>query len=163
MKSILILFSFLGCIAHAQNTISFVEGTTSPKATLAEAEWMTGHWKGKAFGGIAEEIWGPPLGGSMMFSFKLVTDNKVNFYELGHILEVDNTLLLQLKHFGDDLKGWEEKNDTVDFKLVKIEGDRLYFDDFTFERISDQEVNLYVVIGNEDGSQNEVKFNYKRQ
>lgn len=163
MKSILLVLVFIGSIAHAQNTVSFTEDETSPKATLAQAEWMTGHWKGEAFGGIAEEIWSPPLGGSMMFSFKLVADDKVNFYELGHIVEIDNTLLLQLKHFDGALKGWEEKNDTVDFKLVKIEGERLYFDDFTLERISDQEVNVYVIVGNKDGSENEIKFNYKRQ
>ncbi len=163
MKPLLLLFVLVGAAVHSQNTLPFTEDTTSPKATLANVAWMTGHWKGEAFGGITEEIWSPPLGGSMMFSFKLVADNMVNFYELGHVLETDGTLLLQLKHFGGDLKGWEEKNDTVDFKLVKVENDRLYFDDFTFERISDQEVNIYVVIGEEDGSRNEVKFNYKRQ
>ena len=163
MKTFLLLFLLMGIAVHSQNTMSFSEETVSPNASISQIEWMTGHWKGEAFGGITEEIWSPPLGGSMMFSFKLVADDKVNFYELGHILETNGTLLLQLKHFGGDLKGWEEKNDTVDFKLVKVDVDRLYFDDFTFERISDQEVNLYVVVGEEDGSQNEVKFNYKRQ
>ena len=147
----------------AQNTVSFEEGTTSPEATLLDVEWMTGHWKGEAFGGITEEIWSPPLGGSMMFSFKLVVNGMVNFYELGHIKEVGGTLLLQLKHFGGDLKGWEEKSDTVDFKLVKLEPNKVFFDDFTLERISDQEINLYVVVGDDEGNQEEVQFNYKRQ
>jgi len=163
MKSPFILLLFLGYIAQAQNTISFKNGSASPAASLANIEWMTGHWKGEAFGGITEEIWSPPLGSSMMFSFKLVVENKVNFYELGHVKEVNGTLLLQLKHFGGDLKGWEKKDDTIDFKLVKIAENKLFFDDFTFERISDQEINLYVVVGNEDGSEKEVKFNYKRQ
>ena len=72
------------------------------------------------------------------------------------------TLLLQLKHFHRSLKGWEEKDETVDFKLVKIEENRVYFDDFTFEKISGDEMNLYVMIGAKDGSTKEVKFNYKR-
>ena len=162
MKLILIMF-FVGLSATAQNTLSFSENTSPSKATLADVSWITGHWKGEAFGGITEEIWSPPLGDSMMFVFKLVTDDKVQFYEIGHIQQQNETLLLQLKHFHGNMKGWEEKDETVDFKLVKIEGDRIYFDQFTFERISPDEINLYVVVGNKDGSSKEVKFNYIRQ
>lgn len=163
MKKIifLVLFATLSCTA--QNTISFAEGSISPKATLEEVAWIEGHWQGEAFGGITEEIWSPPLGDSMMFSFKLVADGKVQFYELGHIQQIDETLLLQLKHFHGNLRGWEEKDETVDFKLNKIEGNRIYFDDFTFEKINENEINLYVVVGNEDGTSEEVKFNYKRR
>ena len=143
--------------------MSFSDNDIPPKATLEEVSWVTGHWKGEAFGGIAEEIWSPPLGDSMMFVFKLVTEGKVQFYEVGHIQQRDETLILQLKHFHGSLKGWEEKDETVDFKLVKLEGDKIYFDDFTIERISENEINMYVVVGDEDGSSKEVKFNYKRE
>ncbi len=143
--------------------MSFSDNDIPPKATLEDVSWVTGHWKGEAFGGIAEEIWSPPLGDSMMFVFKLVTEGKVQFYEVGHIQQRDETLILQLKHFHGSLKGWEEKDETVDFKLVKLEGDKIYFDDFTIERISENEINMYVVVGDEDGSSKEVKFNYKRE
>ncbi len=143
--------------------MSFSDNDISPKATLEDVSWVTGNWKGEAFGGIAEEIWSPPLGDSMMFVFKLVTEGKVQFYEVGHIQQRDETLILQLKHFHGSLKGWEEKDETVDFKLVKLEGDNIYFDDFTIERISENEINMYVVVGDEDGSSKEVKFNYKRE
>lgn len=163
MKKIILfaLFGTVSCVA--QNTVSFEEGGTSPKAKLSEVAWIAGHWKGEAFGGIIEEIWSPPLGDSMMFSFKLVADGIVQFYELGHIQQTGETLTLQLKHFHGNIKGWEEKDETVDFKLVKIEGNRVYFDDFTFEKISENEINLYVVVGQDDGTSKEVKFNYKRQ
>ncbi|MCX7548513.1 DUF6265 family protein [Xanthomarina sp. F1114] len=165
MKSILasIIFMLISQLSYNQNqTLKFLDGMNSPDANLKEASWIQGYWKGEAFGGITEEFWGPPLGDSMMFSFKLVVDNKVVFYEIGGIRQIDNTLLLQLKHFGNDFKGWEEKDETVDFKLVKIEKDRIYFDQFTFEKISENEMNLYVVIS-DNGQQEEVKFNYKRQ
>lgn len=162
MKSFAFLFFLPMLYCQAQNTLSFNNDSVSPKATLSAVSWIAGHWKGEAFGGITEEIWSPPLGDSMMFVFKLVTNGKVEFYEIGHIQQQDETLVLQLKHFHGDLKGWEEKNETVDFKLVKMEADRVYFDDFTFEKISDQEMNLYVVISDTDGSKQEVKFNYKR-
>lgn len=70
--------------------------------------------------------------------------------------------MLRLKHFHDDLKGWEEKNETVDFPLVKVTENRVYFDGFTFEKISDTEMNVYVVIGPEENLQ-EAKFPYKRK
>ena len=152
---------FLNCKAQTK-TLKFTEGSTSPPAKLEDLKWISGYWKGEAFGGITEEFWSPPLGDSMMFSFKLVVDNKVVFYELGGIRAINNTLLLQLKHFGNDFKGWEEKEETVDFKLIKIESDKIYFDEFTFEKISDYEMNLYVGI-DENGKKEEVKFNYKKQ
>ncbi len=96
-------------------TIKFLDNNMSPQASLDEVSWIQGYWKGEAFGGITEEFWSPPLGDSMMFSFKLVVDNKVIFYELGGIRQLDETLLLQLKHFGNDFKGWEEKDETVNF------------------------------------------------
>ncbi len=143
-------------------TLQLSENATSPKATLAEVEWIQGHWKGEAFGGITEEIWSPPLGDSMMFVFRLISDNKVQFYEVGGIRQVDETLLMQLKHFHGDFKGWEEKDETIDFKLVKIEDDKVYFEGLTFEKISDNEMNVYVVIDEKEGKIQEVKFNYKK-
>lgn len=164
MKGLLFVFAMglaVGCAA--QNTLKLPENGSSPKAALNDVAWIAGHWKGEAFGGITEEIWSPPLGDSMMFVFKLVNDGKVSFYETGHIKQVGETLILQLKHFHGDLKGWEEKDETVDFKLVKMEDDKIYFDQFTFERVSGNEINLYVVIEEKDGAAKEVKFNYKKE
>ncbi len=146
----------------AQNTLSFGEGAVSPKANLSEIAWMEGYWKGEAFGGITEEIWSPPLGGSMMFSFKLVIDGAVAFYELGHIRQLEETLIFELKHFHNDLKGWEEKDEVQRFKLIQVAGNRLYFDGFTFEKVSEDEINIYALIHQKDGSTEEVIFNYKR-
>ncbi len=163
MKQLLLgVFCLCTITSIAQNnTLKFTETSEVPNAKLSEISWLAGHWRGEAFGGITEEIWSPPLGNSMMFSFKLVANNSVVFYELGGITETNDTLLLQLKHFGPDFKGWEEKDETVDFKLVKIKDNRVYFDQFTFEKISDNEINIYVVISEND-KEEEVKFNYKR-
>lgn len=162
MKYIFVLLFCVSVSCMAQNTMSISDGAISPKATLDDVSWITGHWKGEAFGGIAEEIWSPPLGGSMMFVFKLASEGKVQFYEVGHIQQIGETLILQLKHFHATLKGWEEKDETIDFKLVKLEGNRAYFEGFTIEKISENEINMYVVVGSEDGTSEEVQFNYKR-
>lgn len=162
MKFIFILLFCISIGCKAQNTKTLAEGSESPNASLNEVAWIAGHWKGEAFGGIAEEIWSPPLGGSMMFVFKLASEGKVQFYEIGHIQQIGETLILQLKHFHGSLKGWEEKDETVDFKLVKLEDDRAFFEGFTIEKISVNEINMYVVVGGEEGTSEEVKFNYKR-
>ena len=158
---ILFLIVFSNCRGQ-ENTLQLTEGSTSPQAALEDVAWIQGHWKGEAFGGITEEIWSPPLGDSMMFSFKLVTDDKVVFYELGGIRKINGSLIFQLKHFGNDFKGWEEKDETLDARLVKIEGDRVYFEGFTFEKVNETELAIYVLIEEKDKTE-EVKFNYYRQ
>lgn len=161
MKTHLFLALMMTLSLSAQKTLQLEKNQKSPKASLSQMSWLAGHWKGEAFGGTTEELWSPPIGGSMMFVFKLVNDDAVTFYEVGHITEVDNTLLLQLKHFDGDLKGWETKDETVDFKLVKIEQNRFYFEGFTLERISDEDIKMYVLIGDEN-KKREVTFTYHR-
>ena len=163
MRIIILFFIFLSApsLKAQDNTLHFEEGMSSPKAGLEAVSWISGHWSGEAFGGITEEIWTPPLGGSMMFAFKLVVDGAVRFYELGYIREVNNTLLLQLKHFDHELRGWEEKEETIDFPLVKIEGNRAYFDGMTFENIDSGTMNVYLEIEDKDGAR-ETLFQYRR-
>ncbi len=159
---VLVCFLLFGFgVSSAQNTLQLKEGQQSPNANLDDVSWISGYWKGEALGGIAEEIWSPALGGSMMFSFRLVNDGKVTFYEVGHIKQIDSTLILQLKHFNGDLTGWETKDETVDFKLVKIEKDRVFFEGLTMEKIGKDEMLVSVVI-NEDEKSQELDFNYKR-
>lgn len=124
-------------------------------------QWLSGHWRGEAFGGLVEEVWSPALGGSMMGAFKLVVENQVQFYEIETISEVNDSLIFRLKHFNKDLTGWEEKDATVDFKLVKVTDNKVYFNGLTIERISEKEINIYVAIEHE-GKTTEEKFNYNK-
>lgn len=158
----LILFS-LGSFGQTKfaNTVKYDSSKGSPKATLQELAWIQGHWKGTAFGGSTEEIWSPPLHGSMMGVFKASTQKGVSFYEIMTIIEIEETVLFRLKHFDKNLRGWEAKDETVDFRLVKLEKGKAYFDDFTFEYVNDNEINMYVVVDNK-GNQSEIKFNYQR-
>ncbi len=87
---------------------------------------MTGHWKCKAFGGSTEEIWSPPAAASMLSVFRLIVENEIVFYEIGHIRELENSLVFELKHFGPDLKGWEAKDQVQTFKFIIAEENRMY-------------------------------------
>jgi len=155
---IVVLFSF-SLSAQTENK-PLVKDSIAPK--LENIKWISGNWKGEAFGGQTEENWSEPSGGSMMATFKLITEGKVSFYEIEIIREIENSLILQLKHFDNDLKGWESKNETVDFPLKKITKDQVIFEGMSFEKVSDNEMNVYVDIKNEDGEVEIVKFNYKK-
>lgn len=161
MRPFLCLF-FLFPMLRAQQTLRVDPTIPSPKAGLEQVAWLQGHWIGEAFGGTAEEIWTAPMGDSMMFAFRLVVDGKVDFYEIGHIRQVNGSLVLQLKHFGGDLKGWEAQDETVDFPLVRLEPDGVYFDGLTYIKTADG-INAHVLIRHDDGTYEEIGFTFKRQ
>ena len=77
------------------------------------------------------------------------------------MIQENETIMFRLKHFDGKLKGWEEKDETQDFALVKIEKDAVYFNDFTIKRISEDHIIFYVVIDS-DGKSEEVEFKYFR-
>ncbi|MCO6360893.1 DUF6265 family protein [Roseivirga pacifica] len=161
MKHLLtLIFAFFASSLFAQNTIELGDAM-SPKATLEQVAWIAGSWRGEAFGGQIEEVWTPPFGDSMMGSFKLVNNDKVTFYELCQIKAQNETLILRLKHFDGDLIGWEEKDESMEFPLVKLEKNKAYFDQFTFELVSENQLNMYVVI-RDNGKTEEVEFKYFR-
>ncbi|WP_246286295.1 DUF6265 family protein [Winogradskyella ludwigii] len=150
----LIVFLLAFTVTQAQN-----EKTLAPK--LENIAWIAGTWHGEAFGGITEEIWSEPSAGSMMATFKLINDGKVTFYEIEVIREVENSLILQLKHFGPNLKGWETKEETVDFPLKEITENKVVFEGMSFEKVSATEMNVYVDI-EDKGKIETVTFNYKK-
>ncbi|MCF6361739.1 MAG: DUF6265 family protein [Cyclobacteriaceae bacterium] len=168
MKLLRVTLSFMAIMVASQlysqsfeNTLTYDSLKGSPKASIHDFSWIAGHWKGEAMGGIIEEIWTPPLAGAMMGVFKLVDGNTVVFYEIETLTEEEGSVILRLKHFGAKLKGWEEKDDTIDFKLVKLAKNKAYFDGLTFELVNENELAIYVVI-EENNTSEEMGFHYTR-
>lgn len=98
----------------------------------------------------------------MMGAFKLVVDDQIVFYELMDIIEENNSLLLRIKHFDNHLRGWEERDESVNFRLIAITANVAWFDGYTIHRVSDDEIKIYVVI-TRNGNKVETLFNYHRQ
>lgn len=98
-----------------------------------------------------------------MATFKLINEGKVSFYEIEIIREIENSLILQLKHFDSQLNGWETKDETVDFPLKEITPTRVVFEGMIFEKVGDDRMNIFVDIKNDDGEVEIVKFEYFRQ
>lgn len=158
-KLVLLFVFFISTLSFSQNTLQYNDEKGSPTATLQDIKWLAGNWKGTSPFGICQENWDEPRGNTMMFCFKMLSDNKVNFYELGHIIEKDKTLLLQIRHFGGDMKAWETGEVSEDFKFIKIEKNRLFFDGLTYENVSATEMNVYVYF---EESKEEIKFSFTK-
>ena len=149
-------------VKNIENTLKLVEGQASEKATIADAAWLAGSWRGTGLGGFSEETWSQPEASVMVGTYRLVKDGKPIFYEMMWLLEIEGVIVLRLKHFNPDLTGWEEKDKTVDFKFVKKDGKRLYFSGLTFEQASKDELNIYLALRQRDGTPKEEAFRMKR-
>ena len=138
------------------------EGETGESASIEDAIFLVGHWQGDGMGGFNEEVWGEPLGGSMLGAFRHLQGDEPSFSEIMQISEDNGTLALRLKHFNPDLTGWEEKDDMVTFPLVRVEpNEALYFRGLTYRRVSDNLLTIYLALHNRDGVQ-EVSFELHR-
>lgn len=148
--------------AGTDNTLTAAEGFESPAASIDDLAWLAGHWQGQAMGGSFEETWNPPMGGAMMGMFKFLQGDEVGFYEILTIAPAGDSLAVRLKHFTSELHGWEEKDETVDFKLIRMTENEANFDGLTFRRISPSETHIFVVLNQEGDKSEEVQFVCRR-
>jgi hypothetical protein len=165
-----LLVSWLGAtsLAHGQiqashHTLRLERKENMPRARIAGIAWLAGRWVGGNPGESTEEIWSPPLGDSMMGSFRLVKNGKVAFYEFCTIAEENESLVLKIKHFDSRLNGWEEKNVAVIFPLVKLTASDAYFDGLTYRKNKDGSLTAYVLEHSQGaGKPHEEAFSYQR-
>jgi hypothetical protein len=133
-----------------------------PKATLSDVAWIAGWWEGTGIDASAEEVWSEADGGAMMGMFRLIEEGETVFYELMTIAETGGSLTLVLKHFNDDLTGWEEHDEVVEFPLVRVSDDEAVFDGLTYRRSGNDRLKVFVLAAGDDGSLEEMEFTYQR-
>lgn len=142
--------------------LSRAEGAPAPAATLADLHWLPGRWVGEGLGGAVEELWGPAEGGTMLGTFRLLRDGVPAFYEFMAVTELDGSLVLRLKHFHPDLRGWEERDQVVAFPLVRMDAGTAWFDGLTLHRAAADAMDIHVRFRGRDGSQHEERLRYRR-
>lgn len=140
--------------------ISFSYSQTNHATSFKPLEWIVGSWHGEAMGGETEEVWSAVSSESMMGMFKHSIKGKVNFYELMTISKTVDSFVLRLKHFHSDLKGWEEKDDRVEFPFLSATENEINFDGLRFQKISDKEIHVYVRMKEKGKASYELKFIY---
>lgn len=121
--------------------------------------WLSGAWSGTGFGGISEEIWSQPSpNGTMMGIYRHLNSNgATNFYEF-MILDKAG---IRFKHFNEDLTGWETKDTFITFKIIAFTPDKIVMDGLTYERKSDDELEVRLEITRGDKVDVEI-FKLKR-
>lgn len=154
-------------IAHTaeprtEHTYQLTDGESRPTATLADAAFLVGAWEGTAFGARFEATWNPPSAHSMVGLFKLYNGDDVAFYEILLMTVEEGSLSLKVKHFGADFSAWEEKDDYVDFRLVKIADNALHFGGISFYKRGDDAIDGYIVMKNAEGIREEA-LAYRRR
>jgi len=172
MRAVLVatLVALAATAASAQqtltpNTLRLGPGEPSPPIALAEMAWLTGHWKGEGLGGQFEEVWTAPKNGVMVGLYRGLKNDAPVFYEILTLSEVKGSLEFRLRHFHPDLKGWEEKDQTVAMPFVARRDGVLHFDGMAFKRMGPDAITVYLAIEDHDGGgkpPREATFAYTR-
>ncbi len=139
--------------------IQAAPGESSPPARISDAAWLAGDWTGQGLAGVAEEAWLVPAAASVAGVFRATRGGQVTFYELMTVVEAGGSLVLRLKHFGADLRGWESSERAVDFALVRTSRSALQFDGLTYRRSSGG-LESWVLVGLGDGGTRSEPFLY---
>lgn len=132
---------------HTEHTFRLEQGEQRPSASLADADFLVGAWTGTAFGQQFEAVWSAPSAGSMLGMFKLMDSDQVEFYEL-LLLTVDDegSLSLKVKHFNPDFTAWEDKQDFINFRLVRLSPGELHFSGISFYQRGEDRTDAYIVM-----------------
>lgn len=148
---------------YTANTLQLTPGERSTPASLSEMSWLTGVWRGSGLGADNEEIWSAPRADVMIGMYRMIQDGVPVLFEFLMLRQIEGSLVLQLKHFDSQLHGWEERDQSMTFPFVAQRGARMYFSGVTFERVSGDDLIVYVAVKAADGSVHEMEFRYKRE
>jgi len=166
LKYLVLLVSLtfqIGCNAQQKLTENIYEfKDLQQEATVETFKILEGSWTGEGLGGQFDELWMPARDNQMHGIFRLERDGKLVFTEYMSIMRDSIGYSMKIKHYSPDFTGWEEKDDAVDFRFIKKEGDWIYFSGLTIHRKGEDNLNIYVAFKQDDGSHKEELFTYTK-
>lgn len=130
--------------------------------SITDFDFLQGYWQGTGFGGQSEEIWMPPVDGRMFGIFKQSQDAELVFTEFMEIVESEEGFILRLKHFNPDFSGWEEKDDSVVFKLTSVSENKAIFGGLSYEIVETNALQVRLKMRSNDGSITTEVFDFSR-
>lgn len=83
---------------------------------LSSLEWIIGKWYGENDENEMEEDWHPIMGDAMPGWFRWKKGDSIFLYEFMLFQQVENNVVLKIKHFDSKLVGWEEKESWVEYQ-----------------------------------------------
>ena len=140
---------------------TIIQSEAQEKVTIDQFAWLTGHWIGDGFGGVSEEIWSEPRGGSMIGLYRHLKEGENNFYEIFSLYEDEGSITFRLKHFNPDMKGWEEKDDFVEFPFISVEDGKAVFNGLIYELTDPDTMIITLKLHSKEKTWEEV-FTFKR-
>lgn len=138
-----LLVALLLCMqSHAERltpapaeVLSWQEGMQAPKADIDVVRWLEGKWEGALNNGKQEWTALPPLSGDMPgLGRGWGPDESIWFYEISLFTEVDDSVEFRVKHFSQQLSGWEGKDEYVRHRLIAVTDEAVFFDGITFAK-----------------------------
>ena len=163
----LVLLLLLGLAAP----LGAAEPAAAPSATVADLAWLAGVWKGEVGGSVIKEHWSAPAGGAMMGMFRWLAGAEPRLYEfMTFETEADGRPVLKLRHFEPGLRGWEDKDNPLSFRLVAAAPGELTFETLekagpvrlVYRKTGDATM-LAILEKSKDGKPAVTEFPYRRQ
>ena len=142
-------------IGHAETKS---DATAETGGKLAAFTWLAGKWQTRNDSDVLEEHYMAPQYDCMIGIFRWVKGGKLWMFELLSITAEDGQVIFRLKHFDAKMVGWEEKDQSLNWKLARIEGPDHIFENpeqksasrFTLRRNGDSGLTV-VLEGEKDG------------
>ncbi len=135
--STLFILLFFTSVTKAQ--VKFLaDGEAPGQGKVEDVSWIQGFWEGPGFGGECEESWSSPKSGEMVGTFRHFSEGNIVFLEFMRIIPEGDSFTLKVRHYNPDGNSWEDNGEWVDFKLIEITEDTVWFDGMTIHREGDQ-------------------------
>src|SRR5215470_8010699 len=100
---------------------------SGPKATLADFEWLAGHWTADIKAGHVDQYWAKPGPDGCLGMFRLATPEKTLVLEFFTLRETPEGIEMRVRHFNMDLSLWE-KDQPIILKLKSLSKDTAVFE-----------------------------------
>ena len=149
-------------VSLASGVYGQIESALSESLSIDRLNWLTGNWKGPRDGGVLEEIWLPPLAGTITALVRSSEESETRFVEIIHIREINGSLELNLQLFNNSLE--PEDINAHNFELTEISSSFVAFkgiSDGSHRRLSYErpEENVFFIrIETNDGEQIEIRL-----
>ena len=147
--------------------IPLTAAAATPPTSLTDLAWIAGDWMGGEGDTLIHEQWSTPEADDMMGMFRLIESGRIVFYEFMTITQEDSGPILRIKHFDSGLVGWEEKGESIVFRLSETGDQRAVFETekngqierLIFQRIRDE----LVVTLEKPATATSSEFRYQRK
>jgi len=110
----------------ASPTASGAATAAAAAASLADVQFMAGHWRNDENGNLSEEVWTAPGGDSMQGMWRYVAAGKVKLFEALSLTEEQGSVVMRLRHFDPTMAAREDKPFAL--RLVSHTPDRAVFE-----------------------------------